>query len=75
MRFKLEFVPNARRCLRWFSVQIPAANLAFLGIWSALPERFQDALPSSWVMGIAATLIILGVIGRLIAQPVKEKKS
>jgi hypothetical protein len=50
-------------------------RLGFLGIWSALPERFQDALPSSWVMGIAATLIILGVIGRLIAQPVKEKKS
>lgn len=64
-------VPEWRRCLRWFSVNIPALNLAFLGAWSVLPAKFQDALPMPWVVGIAAALIVLGVVGRLIEQKPK----
>ncbi|MFA7291827.1 MAG: hypothetical protein WC023_06220 [Rhodocyclaceae bacterium] len=68
---KPRLVPEWRRALRWFSVNIPALNLAFLGTWSVLPEKFQDALPMPWVVGIAAALIVLGVVGRLIEQPPK----
>ena len=64
----MKLIDNWRSCLKWFSVQFPAINLAFLGTWSALPSKFQDALPMSWVIGIAAVLIVLGVIGRLIDQ-------
>ena len=39
---------------------------------SALPSKFQDALPMPVVMGIAAVLIVLGVIGRLIEQKPKD---
>lgn len=57
---------------RWFSVQVPAVNLAFLGAWGALPARFQDAIPLPWVIGIAAALIVLGVVGRLVDQTPRE---
>ncbi len=70
----MKFVADARRCWRWFSVQLPALNLAFLGTWSVLPDKFQNAIPLPWVVGIAVVLIVLGVFGRLIEQPVKEKK-
>ena len=65
----LELVDDAKGAWRWFSVQIPAINLAFLGTWSALPEKFQDALPLPWVLGIAVALILLGIAGRLVKQP------
>jgi protein-S-isoprenylcysteine O-methyltransferase Ste14 len=64
----MKLVDNAKQCWRWLSVQIPALNIAFLGTWSVLPAKFQDALPMPWVIGIAACLIVLGVIGRLYKQ-------
>jgi len=70
----MKLIENWKGAFRWFSVQFPALNLAFLGTWSALPSKFQDALPMPVVMGIAAVLIVLGVIGRLVDQtPPKDK--
>lgn len=70
----MKFVPDIRRAWRWFSVQLPALNLAFLGTWSVLPDKFQNALPMPWVLGIAGVLIVAGVFGRLVEQPVKPPK-
>lgn len=69
----MRLVDDAKSCWKWLSVQFPALNLAFLGTWSVLPVKFQDALPLPWVIGIAAALIVLGVVGRLIAQSEKPK--
>lgn len=70
----MKFVPDVKRAWRWFSVQIPTLNLAFLGTWAVLPSKFQDALSPPWVVGIAGALIVAGVFGRLIEQPVKPPK-
>ncbi len=70
---KPSLVDDAKHCWRWLSVQFPALNVAFLGTWSVLPQKFQDVLPTPWVMGISAALIVLGVAGRLIDQPGKPK--
>ena len=69
---KPRVVSDWRRAWKWLSIQIPALNLAFLATWSVLPQKFQDALSTTWVMGIAAGLIVLGVAGRLIDQKPKE---
>lgn len=69
---KPTLVDDWRQALKWLSVQFPALNLAFLGTWSALPAKFQDALPLTWVIGIAAALIVFGVIGRLLDQKPKD---
>ena len=68
---KIKPIEGWRRAWRWFSVQIPALNLAMLSTWAALPARFQDALPLPWVVVIAAVLIVAGVVGRLVDQTPK----
>ena len=69
----MKLVHNWKQSLGWFSVQVPAINTAFLGTWALLPVKFQDALPMPWVIGIAIVLILLGVAGRLIDQPIKPE--
>lgn len=69
---KPTLVSNARSAWRWFSVQMPALNTAFLVTWANLPEKFQTVLPVPWVIGIAVALLVLGVAGRLIDQTPKE---
>ena len=70
---KPKLIPNWRKAWRMLSVQIPAINAAFLGTWAALPDRFQDAYPIQWVVFTALVLLVMGIVGRLIDQPmVKE---
>jgi type II secretory pathway component PulF len=71
---KPKLIPQWRKIYKYISVQIPALNVAFLATWALLPEKFQDALPISYVIVIAITLLVAGVVGRMIAQPgLKEK--
>jgi hypothetical protein len=53
---------------KWFSVQLPIVNTAFLATWAVLPAKFQDILPIGVVIGIAVALLIAGVVGRVINQ-------
>ncbi len=68
----MKLVDDAKQAWRWFSVQMPAVNTAFLLTWANLPEKFQSVLPVSWVIGIAVALLVLGVAGRLIDQKPKD---
>lgn len=64
----MKLVDNWRAAPKWFSTQATALNLAFLGAWGLLPEKFQDAIPASWMIGIAIVLLALGFFGRLVDQ-------
>ena len=68
----MKLVEDWRQALKWFSVQFPLVNTAFLSTWALLPSKFQDALPVPVVIAIAITLIMIGVAGRLIEQPKKD---
>lgn len=65
----LNFVDGWQQFPRWISVRTHAINAAFLTTWATLPAKFQDALPIPWVIGIAVTLLVIGVVGGLIDQP------
>lgn len=67
----MKLVPNWRKARKWLSIQIPAINIAFLGTWAVLPQKFQDALPVWAVVAIAVALLVLGMVGRLIQQESK----
>lgn len=69
---KWKFVDDWRQALKWFSVQFPLVNTAFLSTWAMLPSKFQDALPIPVVIAIAVALILIGVVGRLVQQPAKD---
>jgi protein-S-isoprenylcysteine O-methyltransferase Ste14 len=64
----MKLVADWRKALKWFSIQIPAANAAFLLAWAALPEKFQNSLPPSWVVCISVVLLVAGMFGRLVQQ-------
>ena len=65
----MKLIPNWRRAWRMFSVQAMTAATAILGAWQAFPPDLRDSLPETWVHGSAMALLVLGIVGRLIAQP------
>lgn len=68
----MKLIPNWRRAWRMFSVQAMTAATAILGAWQAFPPDLKDALPEAWVHGSAMALLVLGIVGRLIAQPATQ---
>ena len=66
---QMKLISEWKKIYKYISVQIPALNVAFLGTWALLPQKFQDALPVPWVIAIAILLLVAGVFGRIIAQP------
>ena len=70
----MKLVDNAKHWYKMFSLQANTLNLAFLGTWGLLPEKFQDVLPTPALLGIAITLLLLGTVGRLIKQDSVETK-
>ena len=65
----MKLIQNWRSALRMYSVQAQTVNLAILGAWQALPDDLRGSAPSPVVAGIVAALLVLGIAGRLIAQP------
>jgi hypothetical protein len=43
------------------------ANAALLS-WAALPDKMQDQIPISWLIGLASVLLAFGTAGRLVKQ-------
>jgi len=69
---KPTLVPDWRAGWKWFSVQANAVNASFLATWALLPEKFQNAVPISAVLGIAIAILVIGTLGRFIDQTPKE---
>lgn len=64
----MKLVDDWKEARKWLSIKLPALNITFLATWAALPEKFQNAIPTPWVIGIAAALIVCGMVGRLVKQ-------
>lgn len=67
----MKLVPDWKKALKWWSTQIHSINAAFLLTWAAIPDKFQDALPVSVLIGIAAVLLVAGVVARMLDQEPK----
>ncbi len=66
----MKLIPNARQvALRSYSQWAQAASVALLGSYGALPQQMQDLIPMPVLIGLTCTILVLGFIGRLIAQP------
>lgn len=64
-----QLIPQWKRCWRMFSVQAMVLAGALQAAWAALPPEMMETIPEPWVRGITITLLVLGVIGRLVVQP------
>jgi hypothetical protein len=66
----MKLIPNARQVmLHSYSQRAQGVALALIGGYGLLPDKMQDALPMPAVMGLACVALVLGIVGRLIAQP------
>jgi len=66
----MTLIPNAKQVLlHSYSQRAQAVALALIGGYGVLPDKWQDALPMPWVMGMACVALVLGIVGRLIVQP------
>ncbi len=68
----MKLVDNAKSWYKMFSVQAQIAAGSILGSWSLIPEDLKQTIPQNVVIGVAITLLVLGVLGRLIKQPSVE---
>jgi hypothetical protein len=66
----MKLIPNAKQvALRSYSQRAQGVALALIGGYGVMPEKWQDALPMPAVMGLACAALVLGIFGRLVAQP------
>ena len=65
----IKLIPEAKRAWRMLSVQAMTAAAALQGAWVAIPDGLRESVPPAYITGITITLLVLGVLGRLVAQP------
>ena len=64
----MKLIPEWKRAWRMVSVQAMTIANASLAAWVALPERLQDSIPIGYVIAFACTMLVVGVVGRLVKQ-------
>lgn len=64
----MRLVDDARRAWRWFSVQCMGLALALQGAWEVLPAEMKSGIPPRAVTYITLSLLVLGIVGRLVKQ-------
>ena len=65
----MKLVPQWRKALRMFSVQAMVLAGAIQGAWVALPVEMKASVSDEWLRYITITLMVAGVVGRLVVQP------
>jgi hypothetical protein len=64
----MEFIPNAGKAWRMWSVQIMAIIAVVQGIWTQLPEDIRASLPASFIQWLTAGLTVAGIAARVVQQ-------
>ena len=67
----MKLITNWRSAWRFFSVQAQALALAGIGAWQVLPDDLRAAVPGPVAVGASMALLVLGIVGRVIAQSEK----
>lgn len=61
-------VDDWRDCWRWFSTHALAAAIALQAAWMELPASWTAQAPDWVVHGLTIAVLVLGFVGRLVAQ-------
>ena len=65
---KPTLVDDWKRSWRWFSVNCMTLAASIQGAYMALPYTMQQTIPLSLVSSITISLLVLGIVGRLVKQ-------
>ena len=64
----MKLIPEWRKAWRMVPVQAMALAATIQGAWMAIPPDLLQQVPSEIVRGVTLTLLVLGIIGRLVKQ-------
>jgi hypothetical protein len=71
----MTFVENAKQAWKWFSVQAMVWAAAIQSAWELAPSDMKSNFTPTQVYMVTVTLLVLGIIGRLVKQGKDETKS
>ena len=66
---KPRMVPGWKRSYKWLSMRMMAVAASLQVTWMTLPDDMKSSLPSEWVSGATAFLLVAGMAGRMVSQP------
>lgn len=64
----MKLVDGWRSAWKWYSMHAMFWPFAVAGVWSYLPEQLQDAIPHKVLAWLAMSVLISGIVGRLVDQ-------
>ena len=67
-RVKQHLVPNWQKAWKWLSVQAMVISAAFQLTWGSFPEDLKQHIDAKTAKTISVSILILGVVGRLVKQ-------
>lgn len=70
---KFELVDDAKQAWRWMSTRFMAASAVVQTTWVGLPDDLKQHFPAIVVTALSVGLLLLGIGGRVIKQPKKQR--
>lgn len=58
---------------RWYSTWAASGGLTVIAAWEAIPDSMRAYLPRWFLAGVAATALVLVLVGRVTRQDLKPK--
>lgn len=63
--------PEWRQAWRWLSIHAMTLALAVSAAWLAIPSDLRAMVPAWSAAGLTGSLMVLGILGRLVKQKPK----
>jgi hypothetical protein len=70
----MRLVDGWKRAHRWFSVQAMGVAAAVQLTWATLADDLKHSIPMWIPTVVTVVLLVLGVAGRVVKQPEKDKE-
>ena len=64
----MKLVENAKQAWKWLSMQMMVLAVALQGAWDLYGAELQKILTSDQITYVTITLLVVGIVGRLIKQ-------
>lgn len=65
---KISLVEDWKQCWKWLSTNMMVIATAIQGAWMYIPDDMKANIPHNIVNILTMTLLVLGLLGRLIKQ-------
>ncbi len=65
----MRLVEEWKKFYRMASVQCMSLAIAVQTTWELIPADLKANIPQKWVYGVTMSLLVFGIVGRLVQQP------